>query len=63
MGGSECWEKGKINLPMVPRPPALKRPKRAKGAEQVTMLGVTLRMTITSDGLEGASLDDMMGKW
>jgi len=47
-------------VPIVPRPPTLKRPKREKGAEQVMMLGVTLRMTITSDGLDGMSFDDML---
>ena len=46
--------------PIVPRPPTLKWPNRAKGAEQVTMLGVTLRMTITSDGFDGTNLDDML---
>lgn len=44
-------------VPIVPRPPILKRPKRLKGAEQVVMFGVTLRMTITSDGLGGISLE------
>ena len=42
---------------MVPRPPILRRPKRANGAEQVVMLGVTLRITITEDGSEGMSLE------
>lgn len=37
------------SVPMVPRAPTLKRPKRAKGEEQVVMFGVTLRMTITED--------------
>lgn len=46
-----------VEIPIVPRPPILKRPKRLKGEEQVVILGVTLRMTITSDGLEGMSLD------
>jgi len=49
-----------VSLPIVPRPPTLKWPKRLKGAEQVTMLGVTLRMTITSDGSDGTSLDDIL---
>jgi hypothetical protein len=37
------------------------RPNRANGTENVTMLGVTLRMTITSDGFAGMSFDDMAG--
>ena len=49
-----------LDLPIVPRPPTLNRPKRAKGAEQVVMLGVTFRMTITDDGSEGMSLDVMV---
>lgn len=44
-------------VPMVPLPPTLKRPKRAKGAEQMVMLGVSLRMTITLEGSGGMSLD------
>lgn len=57
-----CWVGflGVGGLPIVPRPPTLNWPKREKGAEQVMMLGVTLRMTITSDGLEGISFDDML---
>lgn len=51
---------GGQGLPIVPRPPTLNWPNRANGAEQVTMLGVTRRMTITSDGLEGMSFDDML---
>jgi hypothetical protein len=35
-------------------------PKRLKGTLRVTMLGVTSRMTITSDGLAGMSLEDMV---
>ena len=45
---------------MVPRPPAFTLPKRLNGAEQVVMLGVTLRITITSEGLGGMSLDVMV---
>lgn len=46
----------------MPRPPTLKRPKRANGAEQVVILGVTLRITITEDGSEGMSfVDDIVG--
>lgn len=47
-------------IPIVPRPPTLKRPKRANGAEHVTMLGVTWRITITEDGSEGISLEVML---
>lgn len=47
---------------MVPLPPTLKRPKRANGAEQMVMFGVSLRMTITLEGSEGMSLDVMM-RW
>lgn len=39
------------------RPPTLKRPKRLNGREQVVMFGVTFRMTITSEGFEGMSLE------
>ena len=42
---------------MVPRPPTRRRPNRANGAEQVVILGVTLRITITEDGSEGMSLE------
>ena len=44
-------------IPIVPRPPILKRPKRANGAEHVMMLGVICRITITEDGSEGMSLE------
>lgn len=45
---------------MVPRPPMRKMPTRANGTETVTMLGVMFRMTATSLGLEGTSLEDMV---
>lgn len=38
-------------------------PKRLKGTEKVTTLGVTSRMTMTSAGLSGISLDDMVRFW
>ncbi len=61
VAGVGGWRvEGGVGVPIVPRPPTLKRPKREKGAEQVMMLGVTLRMTITSDGLDGMSFDDML---
>lgn len=44
------------NVPNVPRAPNLRRPNRAKGRLRVTTSGVTLRMTITCDGLVGKSL-------
>ena len=50
---------GGEDIPIVPRPPMRKRPKRAKGAERVVMLGVMSRMTITAEGLLGTSLDVM----
>lgn len=37
------------------------RPNLEKGADSVVMLSVTLLMTVTSDGLEGTSLEDMLG--
>lgn len=45
---------------MVPRPPMGILLKRRKGTESVTMLGVTSRMTMTSEGLEGIRASDMM---
>lgn len=48
------------DIPIVPRPPTLKWPNREKGAEQVVMFGVTLRIIITLDGSEGTSLDVMV---
>ena len=45
---------------MVPLPPTLKRPNRRNGVEQVTMLGVTLRITITLAGSYGMSLSVMI---
>lgn len=46
---------------MVPRPPILILPKRANGAEQVVILGVIVRMTITAEGSPGISLEVMFG--
>lgn len=46
-----------MDLPMVPLPPTFIRPKRRKGEEQVTRLGVILRMTITAAGSEGMSFE------
>jgi hypothetical protein len=43
--------------PIVPRPPMRIRPKRRKGTESVVIFGVTLRITITSEGFAGTSLD------
>jgi hypothetical protein len=45
------------NIPRVPRPPILMVPKREKGTLKVAMLGVTLRVTMTSAGFQGMSLD------
>ena len=47
-------------IPIVPLPPTLIRPKRAKGAEQMVMLGEILRITITLAGSEGMSFDVIM---
>ena len=47
----------------MPLPPILKRPKRLKGVEQMVILGVTFRITITSDGFVGMSLDVMLDIW
>jgi len=44
----------------VPRPPMGNFPKRRKGTEKVTTLGVTSRMTMTSSGFWGMSLEDMV---
>ena len=52
--------KDECNLLMVPRPPTRTMPNRANGTETVTTLGVTVRMTATSEGLEGMSLEDMV---
>lgn len=38
-------------------------PNRRNGTESVTTLGVMSRNTITSDGLTGMSLDDMVRFW
>lgn len=35
-------------------------PKRRKGTEKVTTFGLTSRMTMTSSGFGGTSLDDML---
>jgi hypothetical protein len=45
----------------VPRPPILITPKRQNGVESVVIvLGTTSRMTMTFDGSDGTSLEDMM---
>ena len=45
------------NIPIVPRPPTWKRPKRENGRDKVVMFGVTSLITITFDGSLGTSLD------
>ena len=45
---------------MVPLPPTGIAPNRRNGTERVTTFGVMFRMTITSDGFAGTSLDDML---
>lgn len=52
-------EEDEVRLLMVPRPPTRRMPNRANGTETVTTLGVMFRMTATSAGFEGMSLDDM----
>lgn len=54
-------ERGR-DVPTVARPPTFMRPKRRKGTESVVTLGVISRMTITSSGFEGTSLDDMVAE-
>ena len=49
-------------IPIVPRPPTLRYPKRLNGAEQVIIFGVMSRITIDVDGFAGMSLDVMVGK-
>lgn len=46
--------------PTVPLPPTGIIPKRLNGTENVTTLGVTSRITMTSAGLAGMSLFDML---
>lgn len=46
-------------LPTVPRPPTLRVPKRANGAESVVIFGVIWRITVTADGLAGINLEVM----
>lgn len=46
---------------IVPRPPIFMRPKREKGTERVVMVrGTTSRITITSAGFAGISLEVIM---
>lgn len=39
------------------------QPNRSKGTEKVTTLGVMFRITMTSDGLDGTSLEDMVDEF
>lgn len=48
------------NSPTVPLPPIGIIPKRLNGTEKVTTLGVISRITITSAGLAGISLFDIL---
>lgn len=61
LGTNACKVKllGYRYLPMVPRPPTLIRPNRANGAEQVVILGVIWRITITAEGSAGMSFEVM----
>lgn len=56
-------ENGHAYVPRVPLPPMGMVPKRLKGTEKVTTLGVRSRMTMTSAGLVGISLEDMLRAW
>lgn len=47
-------------VPMVPLPPMGIFPNRRNGTDRVTMFGVMSRMTITSEGLVGMRVDDMV---
>ena len=49
-------------IPIVPRPPTFKYPKRLNGAEHVTIFGDMSRITIDDDGFAGMILDVMVGK-
>jgi len=52
-----CAREEEDDEPIVPRPPTRSWPKRRNGRDRVTMFGVTLRMTITSEGFAGTSLE------
>lgn len=54
-----CREMISEHLPAVPRPPMGNRPKRRNGTLNVVTFGVMSRMTSTSSGFDGMSLDDM----
>lgn len=58
--GTRRWLSRRFYAPIVPRPPTRNRPYRRNGTESVTMFGVMLRITITSAGFDGMSLDDMV---
>lgn len=57
MRGEKKGRGGEENEPIVPRPPTLNLPKRVNGAEQVVMLGVIWRITITLDGSWGINFE------
>jgi hypothetical protein len=50
----------KGDVPTVARPPNFMRPNRRKGTESVVTLGAISRITITSSGFSGTSLEDMV---
>lgn len=52
--------KGGREIPIVARPPNFIRPKRRKGTERVVTPGTSSRITITSSGFWGTSLDVML---
>lgn len=47
-------------LPIVARPPIFILPNRRKGTESVVTFGAMSRITITSSGFEGMSLEVML---
>ena len=47
-------------IPMVPRPPNLKTPKRVNGTLRVVISGVTLRIATASEGFPSGFLDAIL---
>lgn len=51
---------GNGNKPIVALPPTFINPKREKGTERVVTPGTSSRITITSSGFDGTSLEVMV---
>jgi hypothetical protein len=51
---------GNGDKPIVALPPTFINPKRRKGTERVVMPGTSSRITITSSGFDGTSLEVMV---